>query len=343
MAYINIILFSIFSFAKTDLLELTAKQNIQTLRLFYKKNDSNFYQRGKGSLAFSSNYKAFQVLNDDISSQYGVTTFDNSTFLLWKKFDINRVLSPAKDAEIFLYNIKEKKPERIGNGVSPQFHNDGKYFSYYSYTKKVLTVTKLDNRSRSYSIKINSKSPYFSPEVKISSKGKVYFTDQNDKMNMGLLSFDMESRKRELIYKLNEPTVNLSLCSTEDNLYILESSATQKSFTNLYRFSHLERDISKRDFLFQSSVGPAHSLICNVDKERIYMIKGIHGVSGNISELISYKFSDKKAYIHSDLKFVTNAMPIENEIYIPFRKKIYTLKDKEGKFVINKELVEKDE
>ncbi|WP_198295342.1 hypothetical protein [Bacteriovorax sp. DB6_IX] len=58
--------------------------------------------------------------------------------------------------------------------------------------------------------------------------------------------------------------------------------------------------------------------------------------------MLSYHLKEKKAFIHSDLKFVTNLLSIEGKLYIPFRKKIYVLDDLKGKFKINKELKEDD-
>lgn len=343
MGFIKLILISTLSFSRTELLEFTAKQNIQTLRYFYKKDDSNFYMKGKDTISFSSNYKALPILNDEVSSDYGVSTVDNSNFLIWKKFDLHRRLSPNKDAEIFLFNTGTKEKERIGKGSYPRFLRNGKFISFYSYEKKQIVIINNENRNKVHRIRLNSKSPYFVPSYELSALDNVYYTDMNDKMLTGILTYNLESKKRETLYKTNQHAVNIELCSTKDNLYILESSNNKQSFANLYRLSHIEKDISKRDFLFQSTKGPAHSLKCNISNDKVFMIKGLSGLSGNITEVISYDFKQKKAFIHSDLKFVTNLLDIENKLYIPFRKTVYTLEDESGKLKINKELIESDE
>jgi hypothetical protein len=343
MGFIKILLISTLSFSRTELIEFTAKQNLQTLRHFFKQNDSNFYMKGKDTLSFSSNYKALPVLKDEISSDYGVSTIDNQNFLIWKKFDLHRRLSPNKDAEIFLFNSSTKDIERIGKGSYPKFLRGGKYISFYAYEKKQIVIINNENRNKVSRIRINAKSPYFVPSYELSALDNVYYTDINDKMFSGILTYNLETKKRETLYKTNQYAINIDLCSTKDNLYILESAANKNSFANLYRLSHIEKDISKRDFLFQSSKGPAHSLKCNIEKERVYMIKTLSGLSGDITEVVSYDFKSKKAFVHTDLKFVTNLISIEDKLYVPYRKKVYVLDDEQGKFKINKELVESDE
>lgn len=342
MGFIKLLLLSTLSFSRTELVELTAKQNIQTLKYFYKKDDSNFYMRGKDSLAFSSNFKSYPVITEETASQYGVTTWNNQDFLIWKSLDSHRVLSPNKDKKIFLYNVKSKTLENIGEGVSPYFFRRGKFISYYSMRNREIVVITTNNRAKTFRIKVNAKDPYFIPSFSISTLDTLYYTDINDRKRSGILSFDLEKKKRSTLYKTTSLGINLELCGTNDNLYILESSSGKKSFTNLYRLNYIETDISKRDFLFESAKGPAHSLHCQNDKERIFFIKNLTGLSGKTSEVLSYHLKVKKAFIHSDLKFVTNLLSIEGKLYIPFRKKIYVLDDLKGKFKINKELKEDD-
>jgi len=343
MEFIKILFLSTFAFSRTELVELTTKQNIQTLKYFYKKDDSNFYMKGKDSLAFSSNYKSIPVLTDKIASEYGVATANNNIFLVWKKFDSHRMLAPNSDAEIYLFEVKTKSIEKLGKGVSPKFLRDGRYISYYSMAKKEIVVINRYNRAKTYRIKVNSKSPYYIPSYVLSDLDSLYYTDTNDKMLTGILKVDLDTKKRETLYKTNQYSINLELCSTKDNLYILESASGTDSFTNLYKLSFLEKDISKRDFLFQSSKGPAHSMICDNSTDSIFMIKTLKGLSGNISEVISYNMKEKKAYVHSDLKFVTSLLQIEEKLYIPFRKKVFLLDGKDGKLKLKKELVERDD
>lgn len=344
MGFIKLlILFSPLIHARTVLLEYTAKQSIHNIRYFFKDNDSVFYMKGKSTLAFSSNYKAHEVLKYKNPTQFTLTTHNNNDFLISAKPLINKTMSPAQNAEIYHYNLSTKKIKKVGDGVSPKFHLSGKFFSFYDQEKKILKIINNITGLLVTGIKVNSKSDYYIPQTEIFDEETIIYTDLNDQMIPGILQYNLTKNERKILHKLQSPSDILEICKKNNKVYSLESSVKTKGYANLYSMDYTQKDMSKRDFIFDSPMGPAHSLKCFNDSNNIFFIKNISGQSGQINELIRFDINTKKAYIQTDLKFTKRFLKMADSILVPFRDKIYYITNKDGKFTINKELIENEE
>lgn len=343
MVFIKISLLLIsFALAKTELLEFSARQNIHNIKYYFKDGDSNFYTKGKKTLAFSSNYKAFEILVMDTASEFEVTTTDNSNFLILAKTLHHKVLNPSANGHIYHYNLKSKNLTRIGSGIAPKFHLKGRFLSYFNTEQSSLVIINTEFMKTKRLIKINSKNKYYTPQVELFDEETVIFTDLNDHMIPGILKLNTTTKKRSTIYKLDSPASTIEICKSKSTLYILESSIEDNSYSYIYSLPYTEEDISKRTFLLDSPNGPAHGLSCH-DENNLFLIKKIPGLSGLVEELIRFNIKDKKSYIHSDLKFTRNYVTISGDILITFRDKVYYIRNKLGEFSINRELVEEND
>ena len=338
--YILLIFIATSICARTKLLEYSAKQTIHNIKFSFKDNDSSFYQKGKDTLAFTSNFKSFEVLQEKHPTEFQVETQDRKLFIITAKTQHHDMLMANKDGNIYLYNVEKKKLEKVGRGVNATIAQSGKYLSYYNFDEKIIVIKKTLNLSKTTNIPIHGRGPFYIPKFTITDDGILFYTDYNKDNFLGIRKFDLDLNKRETLFKARDLGVYLELCNIGNEVRILESGYTEKTYANIYSIPSRESDISKRKFLFSSTMGPSHNLIC--EKENTYFIKSIKGKTSNLTELLRYDHKEKKTFIHSDLSFVTSAIVLNDEVLIPFRKKVYTIKDKKG-FIVNKELVENNE
>lgn len=346
MVFINILIFlTNFAFARTQLLEFTTKQNIHNIRFLMKDNDSTFYIKGKDTLAFSSNYKSFEVIKTKTPSEFLVKSFgDSKRFLIQVKEQHHSSLNPLFNGKVYLYNLEKKLLQLIGLGVNANIHFQGKFISLFNFEKSQIEIFKTQGLIKFKHIKINSPNKYYIPQIDIFDEETILYTDINNLMVPGILKLNITTKKRTTLYKGIDPATTLEFCKDQNNklkLFFLESSTRDDSYAYLYSIKYTEDDISKRDFLLDSKLGHAHSLMCKEDG--IFMIKKVPGLINETTELIKYDPKKSKAFILSDLKFTQNYINLENEIVIPYRDKIYHLKNKKGEYTINKELVEQND
>jgi hypothetical protein len=343
MAFIKLLILPFLVFSRTALLEFTAKQNIHNIRDTFPEQSSTFYIKGEKELAFSSNFKSYSIIQTETDSQFLINGYNKKFFLITISHDHHNMLQINRNSDLYLYELDKKKNSFIGKGVNASFQADGKYVTYYELDKKQIVITRRDNITKQIFIKINSKNKFFVPDIVITKDERLFFTDHNDDNQIGIIKFDLDTKKRIALYKAEDVSTMIELCEKDQKLFILESSFATKSFANLYHIETQKDDISERSFIYSSSLGPAHSLTCTQEEDRVYFIKKVKGQNANVDELLSVSIKEKKAFVHSDLKFVTATNVINGEVLIPYRRKIFHIKGKDNKYIINKELKEEGE
>lgn len=324
--------------AKSLLLEYTAKQNIFNIKYSAKKNDTTFYLKGSDTLALSTNYKAFEILKNKDISEFGVIkNSKSSTYLIYSFPNQFEKLTPLASGTIYYFNSETKKLLSLGSGIQPKFSADGNFISYFHPESNRIIFRKILNIDNQLEIKLNSKIVNFRPQVEIIDENNIYYTDRSNENFEGLIKLDFPSQKRVVLTKAESIQTKYEICRNDNGINVLETNYDKKGYTFIYNLALNEMDIAKRNFLFDSKSGSATQLTCT--NNELFFIK-YFGDNSEYSELFMFDLAQKKAYIISDLDFVTNYFKFEDNIYIPFRRSIYATQDKEKNWLISKEFKE---
>lgn len=339
MVLIKTLLLSLSLFAKTELKELTAKQNIQNIRYLTSKNDTTFYVKGTKSLSVSSNLKAYEIISNDEISDYSIIKHPQSDLYLITEFkNIFSNLTANPIGQIYLFDIQTKSLTPFTKGIAPSFSQNGEYFYYYNPTDKTIYFYKLINMTEPLKIKINSNFKNFTPNFVIFDLKNIFFTDINNNGEQGIIHLDYEQQKRSTYLKANDRKTRYEITQDDQNLYFLETNYSSEGFTYIYSTPKDEKDLSKRNILFESKTGNAIEL--RYFDEKLYFIKYHDSI---YSELSYFDLKEKKAFYITDLDFVSSYYSYEKNIYVPYREKIYSVTDNANNFVMKKEIVEKSE
>lgn len=321
--------------AKTALLELTAKQSIQNIKYITKENDITFYVKSNKILAFSSNFKAYEIIKNSDESEFGIQKHPTKDlYLITSRPSVFENLNSYRDLQIYLYSTSDRKLTVIGNGALANFNHDGSLITYYSFQNSTFYLLKSSNIFEPYKIKLNTKNPYFRPQLAAIDLQNIYYTDLNNDNQIGLLKVDTSNQARSTILKAESLNTKFELAHNATTLYILETLFKKQGFTNIYSLQKGEADISKRNFLFEAIDGSSTQLM--LINNKLSFIKSF-GPSAKYSEVYSHDLSTKKTFIISDLDFVTTYFRYESNLYIPFREDIFVLNNEAGEYLINKE------
>lgn len=335
MGFVKIFLVAVFilsSEGKSLLPELTAKQSIQNIKYLTKENDITFYVKSNKVLSFSSNFKAYEILKNEVETEFGVIKHPSQNlYLITSKNSSYENLNTVNDQSIYLYSTEDKKLTLLGSGQLASFNFTGDYISFYSYQSSTYFFMKTSNIFDVYKIKLFSKNVFFTPDIAIFDMQNIFFTDCNDQNQVGLLKVNIETKSRQTIMKSENIATKFEISQSSDQLFILETLYKKVGYTNIYSLQKNENDISKRNFIYESSDGSASQM--SFYKDGLLFIKNF-GLGSKYSELHYLNLESKKTQIISDLDFTTSYFFFEDNIFIPHRESIYVLNNPDKSFII---------
>ncbi len=320
-----------FSFARTNLLEFTAKQSVQNLRFLTSKDELTIYKKGFTSLSYATNYKAINIFEQKSNHEYLLNEIDKDKFLIWKIDLPHSYLSPAKDGEIYYFHVETQLVKKLGDGVSPKSFENGKYITFYNIRDQIIHIYKYPESLRVLSVKLNSKRPFYIPQVTIIGN-QLFYTDINDKENEGLLRIDLRDKSRSIVKRSESSTTFYKTCIHQNKLLLVSSDYFQP-ITTIEQYEG-ENQLKS---LMSANIGPSKNFICDFSGS-IFFVSKIQGKTKKVSEVIEFRATDKKMIRRSDLKFVSSIVELDKQIIIPFRDKFYSLKNKEDKYVVSEVL-----
>ena len=333
MVYIKLItslLIAININALSVLKELTSKQNILNVRFMDSATQLTIYKKGNNELKYSANFKAFTLIKSDFDSEFVVKKAHKDNYIIWHIPYANNYLTPLKNGHIYFFNSSLDMKKEIGNGINPLVHYPNNQISYLDISNNSIEIFRIKENLKVASIKLNSRRPYFSPMVRIHNND-VFYTDINDKGQVGLIHLNLATKKRVILYKPSRQTAYFESCLIGQKLYILESSE-EEPYSLTYSLEVNNIDFSKRDILFESKNGPSHHLHCSKKNNALFFVTQFKGLTRINTEVAELNLKSKNLIQRSDLNFVTSISMIDDQIAIPYRKKIYLIQNSQGHY-----------
>lgn len=320
------------SSARTMLMEFTGKQNTKNIRYLGDSNEFTIYKKGLKDLAFTTNFKAFEIVTSDDYNEYTTSKVNEADHLIWQIPMPHNYLTPSKNGNIYLFRSEKQQVINLGKGVAPQSFDNGKYIQFYDQRKRIIEVLKFPENIKILSIRLNSRRPYYQPQV-IIHNNELFYTDLNDKKIEGILRINLKDKNRSIVTRASSTSKRFTLC-LNDKIIAMESDLLSNSTS----FSLYKEDTFTE--IFSANIGPSHSLICELSNDNVFFVSRIQGATKKISEVVEFDLKTKKLIKRSDLKFVSNISILNNQLIIPYRDKFYMIKNSTGKYVIKEALNE---
>ncbi|MFG1500638.1 hypothetical protein ABMA70_10575 [Halobacteriovorax sp. XZX-3] len=329
--------------SKTALLELTTRQNVHNLK-YDDLNGITFYLKGKNAIAYSAKNRANTVLEKKTDSEFDVIKANEELYIISVKENHFKDFSYITEAEIYFYNIKKNQLDFVGKGSFPKFHSKSNYISYTREDEGSLfiEIVNLKNNLDRFSIPLVTKDILHLSEVEIFDDSLIYYTDKDRELKSNINIYNNRSKKKYLLHQYDKTDKIISLESSDSKVFILESSLGENPYIDLVEIEKGRVDFTKRSPLINLQSGPGYNL--NIQQNELFFILTLKSENSNLfnqREIVSYNLEDKKLRQRTDLNYVSNIVLHNKSILVPYKDKIYLLRNKEGKFSIDKEIKSK--
>ncbi len=322
------------AYAESKLPILTTKQDVRNLRFVSSDGKFTYYQRGNGSLQFSTNYSVKEVLKFSPNSQYTLIKGRSSRYLVAQVNELyNNYLSIRSPQKIHIIKYGTHESQFLAKGVAINLHLKDEWISYYDSLKKKLIVQNHVNPSIKYEIKLANKvNPYFTPQVAMLDEDTIIYTDLNKEGLPGILRYTVNAKKVELLHKLSTPLIKIELCENDSHLYWF-----QYGLDPIERSSQLRRiekanlkkkkiDLLKTPTLYQSSENDIGDIVCNQKKGHIQLIKTFRSSTGKLTyDAAEIELSTGKSSKLSDIQFATSLIQMDKKLLLPYQDKFFVL------------------
>lgn len=326
--------------ARSKLLELTTRQNVHNLKL-NSLNGITFYLKGKNTLAYAAKNRANIIIEKKTNSEFDVIKVTEELYIISVKEEHFKSFNFFQEAEIYFYNIKSNELKFIEKGSYPKLHKESGYISFVKEDQNKLSIQVINSKNflDRFEIALKTSDLLYRPQVVIFDDSLVYFTDRNKDFLEYLSVYNNRSKKNFLIYEYETTNTKLSLTNNENSIFMLESLIGSNSYIQLSSLEKGSIDYTKKTPLFNMTFGPGFNLQYNND--HLYFVMTLKSENSNLinqRELVAYSLKEKKLYQRSDLNYVSSFVIQNEKVFIPYKDKIYLIKNKEGNFTITEEI-----
>jgi hypothetical protein len=322
------------TFGESKLPVLTTKQDIRNIRFISQNGKYTYYQRGNGSLQFSTNYSVKEVLKFSPNTQYTVTKGRASKHIIIQVNELfNDYLSVRSPQKIYVAKYGSNESTYLADGIAINLHIDDQWVSFYDPLKKILVLKNHLNPSLEYEVRLANKiNPYFHPEVVMLDEDTVLYTDLNKKGISGILKYSVNAKKVELLFKLNSPLQKIEICENEDQVFWLQygldpiqKGSELKSISK----AHLLKtpiDLSKTKLLYSSAENDIGDLICDQKNGFVQIIKTYRSPAGKLTyDAAEIELKTGKHAKLSDVNFATSLIQMDKKLLLPYQDKFHVL------------------
>lgn len=312
--------------AKTQLPELSTKQQLTNLRYISADGKVSYFQNNSGKLIMTTMFKNFDILNFKKYADFQVFVSQSKKKIL-VEVDSTHItnLDITKNNDIYLGDFSGKEVELVGSGTSIKLHLLDNYSSYFEVKKGLLHI--LNNKTKKELTVIqlrNNLNPFFIPSVVMTLPTKVLYTDINKDGLQALLEYDLVTGKFKPIHKAKASGVKLETCFVDDKLVVGEfSHPSINRGSSITYYNVTNGTLSSPQLVYSSSLEDIGNMHCLNEKE-IYFIKTFAQdsfINYNKTDVAQLNLLSKDVTIKSDLLKATQIYAMDDRILIPYQDK----------------------
>lgn len=309
---------------------LTTKQDIKNIRFISSDGKFTYYQRGNGSLQFSTNYEVKEVIKLKPQTHFNLLVTNDKKYILVEAFeDFHNYLASRANGKIYLLKYGTSDIQEVGEGKIIGLHLKDQWFSYYNSFKHELTLQSTLSSTLKHTIKLaNIKNPYFSPQVIMVDTDTILYTDINKDGIPGILRYKLNAGKVNLVYKADSINTALEMCFSQSGYLMSYGLDPLNKGTKIFEIDTKAYQV-KENPLYQSPENDIGSLICEFENESLYFIKTTRQSDGKITfDATEFSLESKKEKTLSDIFFASTLLKMDEMLLLPYQDKFYILKGK---------------
>lgn len=313
-----------------ELPELTTKQDIRNIRYVSSDGKFTYYQRTNGSLQFSTNYDVKEVLKLSPQTNYKlIVSTDKKYILVEADENYHTYFSPRSRKKLYVIKYGTEEINPVGEGSAIGLHFQDSWISYYDNKARVLTIQNPINEGLKATIKLaNNLNPFFVPQVIMIDTDTVIYTDLNKDGVPGLLKFQINAKKIDLLYKGNSVNKALDLCLNGNNLFLTEYGLDPiAKGTEIKIIDTKNLDIKLAKSIYNSEENDLGSVVCNHSSENLYFIKTTRSDTKKLTyDAYELDLKTKKTKRVSEVNFATSLFLMDDKLLLPYQDKFFIIK-----------------
>ncbi len=304
---------------------LTTKQDISNIRFISKDGKFTYYQRGSGDFLLSTNYKVEKLLGGSEGTHYEVVGSMTRKFLVVSQLEKYHTFYGIRLVpKLFKVDFGGATAREIGSGLWPKLHQSDTWMSAFDPNKREIIFVNMQTPTLQFSIKLyNSANPYFRPQVVMPNGNTILYTDLNKEGVVGVLKFELSTKKISPLYKADAADQKIELCYHAGYVYVGQfGKISSKMGSQISIMKESNIDFGKRDMIYESNFNDIGNLVCDYDKTKIFFVKTSEQGSHDISSL---EVATKKLTQVTDLGFATQALNLDGKLLAPTRAGYYVI------------------
>ncbi|MFL5783902.1 MAG: hypothetical protein ACJ76H_04770 [Bacteriovoracaceae bacterium] len=334
-----VLAFSAFAAPKTVGPEkLLTKHAIEAIRYIDGDGRVAYVRKRPGVLGIVSSFRSEEFVTDTPQSDFVVVASPMKRKVIVEIIkNQHTVFNIMRSNKLMMFNWGETKGKEVGNGMSARLHMSDEWLTYYRAEKRSIVVRNLITE-KEYEIRLGAKTNYyFIPEIVMVASDLVVYTEINDQNLGAVISYNLLTKKSEVIYKSTQTATKMELCQAQNYLAIGEFP-----YDGVNRGSKIMQlpvlstfNLGGFSTLYESSEQDVGNMVC-VD-DGIYFIKTTNqNTDLGIKTTDAVKLTLKNSQIiqKTNIGTVTQLLNMDGRVLLPHRDAFYVL---EGEYNLSSE------
>lgn len=223
MVWINLLLLSLLTAEaapKTQGPEkLLTKHSVDAIRYIDGDGRVAYVRKRPGVLGIVSSFRSEEFVSETPQSDFLVTATSMKKKVIVEIIkNQHTVFNIMRSNKLMAFNWGEIKGKEVGSGMAARLHMADEWLSFYQPEKSSLMVKNLITE-KAYELKLAPKAnPFFIPEITMVASDLIVYTDINDQGLAAVISYNLLTKKSEVLYKSSQTATRMELCQQENFL-----------------------------------------------------------------------------------------------------------------------------
>jgi hypothetical protein len=184
------------------------------------------------------------------------------------------IMSLQKLLPIYQVSFAQQGAVLLGQGTTPMLHQEDVWASYYTPSKKEITLKSLASDTVHKITLNNPIDPYYTPNRVFERSDLFYYSDLNEKGEEALVSYNIESKKFTFIYKTEDSSKRLDFCWMNKKLYLSEFKMALKGSVKITEIDYPKNAIlAKKTTLYERDGDFLPRVICRSMSKQVIILQ----------------------------------------------------------------------
>jgi hypothetical protein len=318
--------------------KLLTKHAIDAIRYIDGDGRVAYVRKRPGVLGIVSSFRSEEFVTDTLQSDFLVVATPTKRKVIVEIIkNQHTVFNIMRTNKLMVFNWGETKGKEVGTGMSSRLHLGDEWLSYYQPEKRSLMVRNLITE-KEYEIRLNQKAnAFFIPEIVMVASDLVVYTDINDQGLAAVLSYNLLTKKSEVLYKATQNGTRMELCQHENYLALGEFP-----YEGVNRGSKIMQlpvlstfNLGGFTTLYESSEQDLGNMVC-VD-DGIFFIKTTNQdteLGIKTTDAVKVNLKNSQLAQKSNIGTATQLINMDGRVLLPHRESFYVL---EGEYNLSSE------